>query len=185
MANAVDLRKGMAIMYQGAPHLITEYQHVTPGNWRAYVQVTMRNVKTGASTQARFRTSESVEVVELENRKLQYQYRDGDSFNFMILDDFDTLTLPAAVVGDAARFMKEGDEVEGLFHGDEPIEIELPTSVALKVVSTPPGFKGDSVTNLQKPATLETGYELNVPLFIKEGEMVRVDTRTGAYLGRE
>ncbi len=185
MANAVDLRKGMAIMYQGAPHLITEYQHVTPGNWRAYVQVTMRNVKTGASTQARFRTSESVEVVELENRKLQYQYRDGDSFNFMLLDDFDTLTLPAAVVGDAARFMKEGDEVEGLFHGDEPIEIGLPTSVALKVVSTPPGFKGDSVTNLQKPATLETGYELNVPLFIKEGEMVRVDTRTGAYLGRE
>lgn len=185
MANAVDLRKGMAIMHQGAPHLITEYQHVTPGNWRAYVQVTMRNVKTGVSTQARFRTSESVEVVELENRKLQYQYRDGDSFNFMTLDDFDTLTIPAAVVGDAARFMKEGDEVEGLFHGDEPIEIGLPTSVALKVVSTPPGFKGDSVTNLQKPATLETGYELNVPLFIKEGEMVRVDTRTGAYLGRE
>ncbi len=185
MANAVDLRKGMAIMHQGAPHLITEYQHVTPGNWRAYVQVTMRNVKTGVSTQARFRTSESVEVVELENRKLQYQYRDGDSFNFMTLDDFDTLTIPAAVVGDAARFMKEGDEVEGLFHGDEPIEIGLPTSVALKVVSTPPGFKGDSVTNLQKPATLETGYELNVPIFIKEGEMVRVDTRTGAYLGRE
>lgn len=185
MANAVDLRKGSAILYQGAPHVITEYQHVTPGNWRAYVQVSMRNVKTGNSTQARFRTSETVQIVDLESRKLQYQYRDGDGYNFMNLDDFSAIVLSPAVVGEAARYMKEGDEIEGLFHGDEPIELQLPTSVTLKVVTTPPGFKGDSVTNLQKQATLETGYELNVPLFIKEGEMVRVDTRTGQYLGRE
>ena len=103
----------------------------------------------------------------------------------MNLEDFSTVVLSPAVVGEAARYFKEGDEIGGLFHGEEPIELELPTSVVLKVVTTPPGFKGDSVNNLQKPATLETGYELNVPLFIKEGEMVKVDTRTGEYLGRE
>lgn len=185
MANAVDLRKGMAILHQGAPHVITEYQHVTPGNWRAYVQVTMRNVKTGNSTQARFRTSETVQVVDLESRKLQYQYRDGDGFTFMDLEDFSTFVLAPAIVGDATHYLREGDEIGGLFHGNEPIELELPTSVTLTVATTPPGFKGDSVNNLQKPATLETGYELSVPLFIKEGDRVKVDTRTGEYLGRE
>jgi len=185
MADAVDLRKGMAILYQGAVHVITEYQHVTPGNWRAYVQVTMRNVKTGNSVQTRFRSTEQVAVVEFESRKLQYVYRDAQGCNFMNLEDFSTIILPPATIGDAARYLKEGDEVEALFHKDEAIELELPTSVVLKVVKTIPGFKGDSVTNLQKPATLETGYELNVPLFVKEGDLLRIDTRTGEYTGRE
>jgi len=174
----------MAIMYQGAIHVITEHQHVTPGNWRAYVQATMRNIRTGNSVQTRFRSTEDVELVSLENRQLQYQYRDSHGFNFMNLEDFNNIALAPEIVGDAARYIKEGDEIEGLFHGSEPIELELPTSVSLKVVSTVPGFKGDSVTNLQKPATLETGYEIPVPLFIKEGDVVKVDTRTGEYLGR-
>lgn len=185
MTNAVDLRRGMAIMYQGAIHVITEYQHVTPGNWRAYVQVSMRNIRTGNSVQSRFRSTESVEMVTLESRQLQYLYRDSSGYNFTNLEDFNTVNLPPEIVGDAHRYLKEGDEVEGLFHGHDPIEIELPTSVALKVTKTIPGFKGDSVTNLQKPATLETGYEINVPLFVKEGDMIKVDTRTGDYLGRE
>ncbi|MCX6338415.1 MAG: elongation factor P [Candidatus Aureabacteria bacterium] len=185
MADAVDLRKGTAILYQGAVHVITEYQHVTPGNWRAYVQATMRNVKTGNSVQTRFRSTEQVDIVELENKKLQYVYRDSQGYNFMNLEDFGNIILSHAIVGDAARYLKEGDEVEALFHKDEPIELDLPTSVVLKVVKTIPGFKGDSVTNLQKPATLETGYELNVPLFIKEGDRLRIDTRTGEYTGRE
>jgi elongation factor P len=185
MADAVDLRRGMAIIYQGALHVITEYQHVTPGNWRAYVQVTMRNVKTGNSVQARFRSTESVEIVDLETRRMQYQYRDAQGYNFMNLEDFSSLVLPPETVGGANRFLKEGDEIEILFHGDDAIELTLPTSVALKVMQTVPGFKGDSVTNLQKPATLETGYELDVPLFVKEGDIIRVDTRTGEYLGRE
>jgi elongation factor P len=185
MADAVDLRRGMAILYQGAAHIITEYQHVTPGNWRAYVQVTMRNVKTGNSVQNRFRSTEQVAIVDLESRKLQYLYRDSQGYNFMNAEDFGAIILPHATVGDASRYLKEGDEVEVLFHKDEAIELELPTSVVLKVVNTIPGFKGDSVTNLQKPATLETGYELNVPLFIKEGDLLRIDTRTGEYTGRE
>ncbi|MCX6357026.1 MAG: elongation factor P [Candidatus Aureabacteria bacterium] len=185
MANAVDLRRGVAIMYQGAIHVVTEYQHVTPGNWRAYVQVTIRNIKNGNSFQARFRSTENVEVVTLESHTLQYLYRDSHGFNFMNSEDFSNVTLSPAVVGDTAKFLKEGEEIEGLFHGAEPIELSLPASVVLKVVTTPPGFKGDSVTNLQKPATLENGLEINVPLFIKEGDLVRVDTRTGAYMGRE
>jgi len=185
MANAVDLRRGMAIMHQGALHVITEYQHVTPGNWRAYVQVTMRNVRTGNSVQARFRSTESVKVVDLETKRMQYQYRDAHGYNFMGLEDLSTVVLPPAAVGDAARYLKEGDELDILFHGEEAIELTLPPSVALRVTSTVPGFKGDSVTNLQKPATLETGYQLDVPLFIKEGDGVKGDTRTGEYLGRE
>jgi elongation factor P len=185
MANAVDLRKGVAILYQGVVHVITEYQHVTPGNWRAYVQVTMRNVKTGNSVQTRFRSTEHVDIVELESKKLQYLYRDADGYHFMNTEDFSTIILSQAIVGDANRYIKEGEEIEVLFHKDEAIELELPTSVVLKVVKTIPGFKGDSVTNLQKPATLETGYELNVPLFIKEGDLLRIDTRTGEYTGRE
>lgn len=183
--NAVDLRKGTAIMYGGAIHVITEYQHVTPGNWRAYVQVTMRNIRTGNSVQARFRSTEEVEPVTLDSRKMQYLYRDASGFQFMNLEDFSQVPLGGEIVGDARRYLKEGDEVEVLFHEETPIELSMPTSVVLKVVSTVPGFKGDSVTNLQKPATLETGYELSVPLFIKEGDLVKVDTRTGEYLGRE
>ncbi len=185
MANAVDLRKGVAILYQGVVHVITEYQHVTPGNWRAYVQVTMRNVKTGNSVQNRFRSTEQVEIADLESKKLQYLYRDSNGYNFMNAEDFSNVILHLATVGDATRYLKEGDEIEVLFYKDEAIELELPTSVVLKVVKTIPGFKGDSVTNLQKPATLENGYELNVPLFIKEGDLLRIDTRTGEYTGRE
>ncbi|MEJ2746211.1 MAG: elongation factor P [bacterium] len=184
MANAVDLRKGTAILYQGTVHLVTEYQHVTPGNWRAYVQVTMCNVKTGNSVQNRFRSTEQVNVVELESTKLQYLYRDSHGYNFMNTEDFNNVILSPETVGDAIRYLKEGDEIEVLFYKDEAIELKLPTSVVLKVVTTIPGFKGDSVTNLQKPATLETGYEVAVPLFIKEGELLRIDTRTGEYLGR-
>lgn len=185
MINAVDLRRGVAIMHQGAIHVILEYQHVTPGNWRASVQVTMRNIRTGNTTQTRFRTAEQVETVDLESKKMQYLYRDSHGYNFMNLDDFTSVILPEPILGAAMRYLKEGDECEVMFHGEEAIELELPTSVTLTVKTTVPGFKGDSVTNLQKPATLETGYELNVPLFIKEGDRIKVDTRTGDYLGRE
>ena len=135
--------------------------------------------------QARFRTPEPVDVVTLESKPLQYLYRDANGYNFMNLEDFSNVTLSPAVLGDSMRYLKEGDELEGLFHGSEAIEIELPTSVVLKVATTIPNFKGDSVNNLQKPATLENGTELNVPLFVKEGDRIKVDTRTGEYLGRE
>ena len=185
MANAVDLRKGTAILYQGAIHVVMDHHHIKPGKGPAYMQVTLRNMKTGSSFQVRFRSSENVETVLLESKRMQFVFRDSHGYNFMDLEEFDTIPLPEEVVGDASRFIREGDEIEVQFYGDNPIGLKLPASVVLKVEKTVPGFKGDSVTNLQKPATLETGYELNVPLFIKEGEMIRVDTRTGEYLGRE
>ena len=185
MANAVDLRRGMAILHNATIHVVLEYQFIKPGKGPAYMQVTLRNFKTGNSTQTRFRTSESVEIITLESKRMQYLYRDANGYNLMDLEDFDTINLSDSVIGDSAHYLKEGDEVTILFYKAEPIELDLPTSVALKVVTTIPGLKGDSVTNLQKPATLETGYELSVPLFIKEGEIIRVDTRTGEYLGRE
>jgi elongation factor P len=184
MANAVDLRRGMAILYQKALHVVLTQQHIKPGKGPAYMQVTLRNIKTGNSVQVRFRSSESVETVTLESKRMQFLYRDANGFNFMNLEDYDTVSLPESVVGDDYRYLKDGDEIEVEFYKNEPIELKLPSSVALKVTTTIPGHKGDSVTNLQKPATLETGYVINVPLFIKEGEEIKVDTRTGDYLGR-
>lgn len=185
MAHAVDLRKGMAILYQGALNIVLDHHHIKPGKGPAYMQVSLRNIKTGSSQQVRFRTSESVETAVLESKNMQYIYRDSHGFNFMDMDDFDTVPIDADTVGDASRYIKEGDEIEIQFYNSSAISIKIPTSVVLKVTTTIPGHKGDSVTNLQKPATLETGYELNVPLFIKEGENIRVDTRTGEYLGRK
>ncbi len=184
MPSASDLRKGMAIFYQGVIHIVLDFQHIKPGKGPAYMQATLRNIKTANSVQVRFRASETIETATLETKKMQYLYRDAHGYNFMDLEDYNTISIPVGIVGDGHRYLKEGDEVEIQFHGQEPIEIELPTTVKLKVLKTIPGFKGDSVTNLQKPATLETGYELNVPLFIKEGYVVRVDTRTGEYAGR-
>lgn len=182
--NAFDLRKGRAIMYQGVIHTVMEYQHIKPGKGPAYMQVTLRNTKTGNSVQVRFRSSETVEEVILESKKLQYLYRDSLGFHFMDLEDYNTLTLPEEMVGEDRCYLKEGDEITVEYHGQTPLSLELPTTVSLKVTSTIPGHKGDSVTNLQKPATLETGMELDVPLFIKEGDVVTVDTRTGKYGGR-
>jgi elongation factor P len=184
MRNAGDLRKGMVILYQGAIHVVLEYQHIKPGKGPAYMQVTLRNMKTGNSVQVRFRSAELVENVTLENKRMQFLYRDVHGYHFMDLEDYNTILFPESIFGVAHRYLKEGDEVDVQFYKAEPIKLELPTTVSLKVQKTIPGFKGDSVTNLQKPATLETGYELSVPLFIREGDTVKVDTRTGEYLGR-
>ncbi|HRZ87425.1 MAG TPA: elongation factor P [bacterium] len=183
MANAVDLRKGMAIMLEGELCVVTDRLHVTPGNWRAYIQVTMKSVRTGKQIERRFRSTETVDVVQLEPKEMQFMYKDQEGFHFMD-PDYNTITFSEEVVGDAKNYLIENGKCEVLFFGEKAIEIELPASVELKVVETVPGFKGDSVTNLQKPATLETGYRVNVPLFMKEGDVVKIDTRTGEYIGR-
>ncbi|MFC2149069.1 elongation factor P [Candidatus Auribacterota bacterium] len=184
MANAVDLRKGMAIlMGDDDLYVVMDRQHVTPGNWRGYVQATLRSIKTGRTVEKRFRSTEEVNIARLEPKKMQFLYSDKDGYHFMD-PEYHTEAYPEEVVGDAKNFMTENMEIEILFYKYKAIEIQLPTSVELKVVETIPGIKGDSVTNLQKPATLETGLKLNVPLFIKEGEFIKVDTRTGEYTGR-
>ncbi len=184
MASAVDLRRGMAVKMDGDLYVVLTHQHVTPGNWRAYVQASLRSIKTGKIFEKRFRSTESVDVVTMDPKNMTFSYKDNEGYHFMDTEDYNTYTLSEAVVGDAKNFLKENIEANVLFYEGNAIEIDLPASVILKVAETIPGVRGNSATNVQKPATLETGYKIDVPLFIDEGEEIKVDTRTGAYLGR-
>ena len=184
MATAVDLRRGMAVKMDGDLYVVLTHQHVTPGNWRAYVQASFRSIKTGKVFEKRFRSTEEVDVVTLDPKDMQFSYKDTNGYHFMDTEDYNTYTLSEETVGDAKDYLKENLEVMVLFYNNNPIEIELPASVTLKIAETMPGVRGNSATNVMKSATLETGLKIDVPLFISEGEEVKVDTRTSQYLGR-
>jgi elongation factor P len=184
MAAANDLRKGMAIRYNGDIAVVLEVQHRTPGNLRAFVQGTLRSIRTGKSSNVRFSSTETVELVDVTRRTLEFSYKDQDGFVFMDPENYETETLRPELVGGAQEYLSENLKVEVLYAEGKPVEIELPSSVTLKVAEAPEGVRGDSATNVQKTAKLETGKTVQVPLFIKEGELIRVDTRTGAYMGR-
>jgi elongation factor P len=184
MAAANDLRKGMAIRYNGDIAVVLEVQHRTPGNLRAFVQGTLRSIRTGKSSNVRFSSTETVELVDVTRRTLEFSYKDQDGFVFMDPENYETETLSTELVGDGQEYLSENLRVEVLYAEDRPVEIELPSSVTLKVSEAPEGLRGDSATNVQKTAKLETGKSIQVPLFIKEGELIRVDTRTGTYMGR-
>ncbi len=184
MAAANDLRKGQAIRYNGDVAIVLEVQHRTPGNLRAFVQAIIRSIKTGKSADVRFTSTEKVELVDVERRTLEFSYKDPDGFNFMDPQSYDTITLPAALVGDAADYLVENLAVQVLFAADKAVQVELPSSVNLKVVESADGVRGDSANNVQKAAKLETGKMITVPLFIKEGETVKVSTANGSYMGR-
>lgn len=185
MATANDLRKGNAIRREGELYLVLDLQRVKPGKGGAFVQTTIRNLRTGRTAQIRFSSTETVEIVLLVKRKLEYSYRDGADFVFIDPETFEQIVLGGKLYAPAKDFIVEGNIYNIVFAGDDtPLEIELPASVDLKVTEAPEWVKGDSATNLRKPIKLETGLELNAPLFIKEGEVIKVDTRTGEYIGR-
>jgi elongation factor P len=184
MAAANDLRKGMAIRYSGDIAVVLEVQHRTPGNLRAFVQATLRSIRTGKSSNVRFSSTETVELVDVIRRILEFSYKDQDGFVFMDPENYETETLRPELVGDAQEYLSENLKAEVLYAEGKPVQIELPSSVTLKVSEAPEGLRGDSATNVQKTAKLETGKTIQVPLFIKEGELIRIDTRTGAYMGR-
>jgi len=184
MAAANDLRKGMAIRYNGDIAVVLEVQHRTPGNLRAFVQGTLRSIRTGKSSNVRFSSTETVELVDVTRRTLEFSYKDQNGFVFMDPENYETETLGPELVRGAQEYLSENLKVEVLYAEGRPVEIELPSSVTLKVSEAPEGLRGDSATNVQKTAKLETGKTVQVPLFIKEGELIRVDTRTGAYMGR-
>ena len=184
MAAANDLRKGMAIRYNGDIAVVLEVQHRTPGNLRAFVQGTLRSIRTGKSSNVRFSSTETVELVDVTRRTLEFSYKDQDGFVFMDPENYETETLGPELLGSAQEYLSENLKVEVLYAEGKPVEVELPSSVTLKVTEAPEGVRGDSATNVQKMAKLETGKTVQVPLFIKEGELIRVDTRTGAYMGR-
>lgn len=184
MAAANDLRKGMCIRYNGNPAIVLEVQHRTPGNLRAFVQAIIRYIGTGKSADVRFGSTDKVETVEVHRQTLEFSYKDQSSYNFMDPETFESVTFEEDFVGESKEYLTENLKVEVLFVEGKAASIELPASVNLKVAESAEGVRGDSANNVQKPATLETGKVVTVPLFIKEGELVKIDTRTGQYMGR-
>lgn len=174
----------MAINYNGDIAVVLETQHRTPGNLRAFVQATLRSIKTGKASDVRFSSTEKIDVVPMMTCKMDFSYKDGDDFVFSDPETYETTTLPPELVGDAKNFLVENAQVTVTFVDDKPVSIELPSSVTLTVTDAPEGIRGDSSNNVQKPITLETGITVQAPLFIKTGEKIRVDTRTGKYMER-
>ena len=179
-----DFKNGTIFDNEGTIYQVLWFQHHKPGKGGAVMRTRIRNVRTGAIIEQTFKSGEKFKEVSMSRRKKQYLYGDGQNFTFMDNETYDQLTVPLEKLGDQAKFLKENMEVEALYLEEEFLTLDLPASVVLKVTSTVPGVRGDTVSNTTKPATTETGIEVQVPLFIKEGEAIRVDTRTGEYVER-
>jgi elongation factor P len=184
MPSANDIRKGQVIKFNGEAHLVMETMHRTPGNLRAFVQMKMRNLRYGKSLDQRFNSTDTVELLPTEHKTLEFSYADRDSYAFMDPETFETVELPATLIGDAKNYLTANGKVEVLYVDEKPLTIDLPSSVILKIVESADGVKGDTASNVQKPAKMETGLIVQVPLFIKEGELIKISTSDGSYMGR-
>jgi len=184
---AVDtsqFRNGLKIELDGEPFVMVYFQHVKPGKGGAFVRTKVKNLRTGRTFEKTFRSGEKVDEAEVEDRKMQYLYQDGDQFVFMDQETYDQLPFDAEQLGDARKYLKENLEVDVVFWRGKPINVELPAFIEAVVSQCDPGVKGDTASGATKPATIETGAVLQVPLFIKEGERIRVDTRSNEYVER-
>jgi elongation factor P len=181
---ATQLRKGMIVKIENKLYRIFDRQHVTPGNLRGFVRVKMRNIQNGTMAEEKFRSEDIVERVSLEQKEMQYLYNDNDGYHFMDMASYEQVALQTDLLGDSVGFLKPEMNVEVEFFGENPIGIELPQTVDLQVVQTMPAIKGATATNQTKPATLETGVVIQVPPFINEGDLIRVNTETGEYQTR-
>jgi elongation factor P len=184
MASTNDIKNGTVLSIDGQLWNVIEFQHVKPGKGGAFVRTKIKNVMTGKVVDRTFNAGAKIDTANVDRRDFQYLYKDGDSFVFMDTSDYDQITLPAAIVGDAANFLLEQQTVTVALSEGDPLYVELPASVVLEITYTEPGLQGDRSTGGTKPATVETGYQINVPLFLEIGTKVKVDTRTGDYLGR-
>jgi elongation factor P len=184
--NATELKKGMVIQMDGALWRVMDAQHITPGNWRGMVQATMRNLKTGAKHEKRFRSTETIEPAFIEVKEYQYLYSEKARglHYFMCMETYEQVSCDDELVGDAMPFLIPNEVVKLDLHDGTPVGVQMPSSVVLTITETTPGTRGDTVTNTRKEATVETGHKIKVPLFIEQGEKVRVDTRTGEFLER-
>ncbi|WP_330203095.1 elongation factor P [Cyanobacterium sp. Dongsha4] len=185
MISSNDFRPGVSIELDGGVWRVVEFLHVKPGKGSAFVRTKLKNAQTGSVVEKTFRAGETVPQANLDKRTMQHTYKDGDQFVFMDMETFEEARLSEEQVGDKSKYIKEEMEVNVLFWNNTVLEVELPTSVVLEVVETDPGVKGDTATGGSKPAILETGAQIMVPLFISIGEKVKVDTRNDSYLGRE
>ncbi|MCU1446559.1 elongation factor P [Cryobacterium sp.] len=184
MASTADIRNGVVLNIDKQLWAVIEFQHVKPGKGGAFVRTKLKNVVTGKTVDRTFNAGAKIETENVDRRDFQYLYADGDSYVFMDVSDYDQLTVSSTVVGDAANFMLENQAVTVALHDGNPLYVELPASVVLEITYTEPGLQGDRSTGGTKPATVETGYQIQVPLFLEQGTKVKVDTRNGDYLGR-
>ena len=179
-----DLRNGMTLALDEGLFAVVEFQHVKPGKGGAFVRTKLKNVRTGAVLERTFRADERVEQAIVQKREMQYLYNDGSDYVFMDTVSYDQVHVPRTTLGDAANYLKEGDSAHLQFYESEIVGVDLPAAVDLTVAQTEPGVQGDRVSGARKPATLETGLVVQVPLFVNPGERIKVDTRTGQYINR-
>ena len=184
MATATNIRKGQILIVDGDLWVVLDYTHLTPGNKRGHVQVTMKHLQTGRKDNRRFRSTDKIDLAFIETREVQYLYRDQAGLHFMDTETYEQVAMDLDLAGDAVKYLKDGEVVKAPFHDGAPVGIDLPASVVLEVTETLPGAKGDTVSNVFKPATLETGIEIKVPNYVTVGERVKVDTRSGEFLER-
>ena len=184
MIQATQLRAGMAILHGDSFCRVMSVQHMTPGNKRGFVQAKLRNLKSGNSFEHRFRSEDRIEKADLEEREMEFLYSGGDDFHFMNTETYEQVALARSVLGNAVNFLTPNTRLKVEFSQDQPVGVELPKSVDLKVVEAPPGMKGATASNSGKPAILETGLQVMVPQFVEVGEVVRIDTGEGKYLER-
>ena len=184
VATSNDIKNGAVLKLEGQLWNVTEFQHVKPGKGGAFVRTKMKNITTGKVVDKTFNAGAKVEFATVDRSDYQYLYQDGVDYVFMDVKDYDQITVPGAVVGDAAKYMLENTQVVIALHEGTPLYLEMPASVVLEITYTEPGLQGDRSSAGTKPATVETGAEIQVPLFVEQGTRVKVDTRTGDYLGR-
>jgi elongation factor P len=184
MIVATQLKVGMVIMHNGKPHRVTNVLHVTPGNWRGMVQTRMVNIETGSNAEQRFRSEDKLERANMEEHSLQFSYRAGDEYNFLNTESYEMIPLSAEVLGEAVKYLTEGMTMTAMYFSGKVVGVEVPMFVELAVTETTPNIKGAAVQNTNKPATLETGYEIKVPPYIEVGNRVKIDTRTGEFVER-
>ena len=179
-----ELKKGLTIMLEGEMYKVTDWSHNKQGRGSANVRLQLKNLRTGSNIERTFQAGAKFDDVRLDRRELQFMYSDGDEYHFMDPETYEQVSLRADMLGDAVNYLKDGMEFELLMYEDEPVGLEMPLNVVLEVTRTDPGFKGDTATGGNKPATLETGLTINVPLFVSTGDKIRVDTRDGSYIER-
>ena len=184
MVSTNNLKNGMTVKIDGELYRVDYFQHVKPGKGGAFVRTTLKGVQNGKNIDRTFRAGEELEQAILDKRSLQYLYREGDSFVFMDTEHYEQSHVPEQAVREAAKWIKEGDTIDLVFYGEEVVDVNLPANVTLTITQTEPGVQGDRVSGATKTATLETGAVVQVPLFINEGESIKVDTRTGEYISR-
>lgn len=181
---ASDIRRGHVLIIDGQPCRVMDFQHRTPGNLRAFVQATLRSIRTGKSSDIRLSSTERIEPIPMITTKMEFSYKDGQDYVFTDPENYETVTLSPELVGDAKDYLVENGVVTVTFVEEKAVSIELPSSVVMTVTDAPEGIRGDSANNVQKAVTMETGITVQAPLFIKTGEKIKIDTRTGKYMER-